>query len=76
MRPSTLSWRTTSRTTAFETYNGSTTTPYSVRGSAQAATAALAQRHTAHESARRAAADRASRALDPFVVHVNTNSCP
>lgn len=61
--------------TAFEGYNGSTNTPYTVRGGPQAATAALGRQHSAHEAARRAAVDQASKALDPFVVAVNTTSC-
>lgn len=61
--------------TAFEAYNGTTTSPYSVQGNAQAVTAALAQRHTTNEAARRSAADTASRALDPFMIDVDTSSC-
>jgi len=60
---------------AFNGYTGTVRSPYSVTGGADAATAALAARHTANERARRAATDAASAALDPFNVPVDTSSC-
>lgn len=60
---------------AFETYNGEEVTPYSITGSVGQVTAQLRQQHTTNETARRGEADRASRALDPFHIDVDTSSC-
>ncbi|MEA3075411.1 MAG: hypothetical protein QOF60_319 [Actinomycetota bacterium] len=60
---------------AFETYNGSVTKPFSLSGTADQVTAALEARHQANEKKRRAAAAKRSKALDPFMIKVNTSSC-
>ena len=56
-------------------YDGTVRSPYSVTGSVADATTALAAIHASNESARRASADAASAALDPFQIDVDTSSC-
>jgi hypothetical protein len=60
---------------AFETYNGSVTSPFSLKGTAEQITAALEARHQSHETKRRAAAAKKSKALDPFMIKVKTDTC-
>lgn len=60
---------------AFEGYNGTERTPYSVTGGANARTRYLNAQHAANESARRSAADGASALLDPYKVDVDTSAC-
>jgi hypothetical protein len=60
---------------AFETYNGTITKPFSLTGTADQVTAALELRHKTNEAKRRAAAAKKSKALDPFMIKVKTDTC-
>jgi hypothetical protein len=60
---------------AFNTYRGTVSTPYSYTGCRDGVNAYIDSIHAGIESARRAASDAASAALDPFNVPIPCN-CP
>lgn len=60
---------------AFNTYNGSESTPYTYNGCRAGKAAFIRQRHNSIESARRAASNALSAALDPFNMTIPCD-CP